>query len=173
MNATAAPPSDRPLAVFGLLLLVDLILSVVMLATDKNLQTNFGAQSPYFVHWYGVLAMAVLDLVGGLLFLALAMPAAAAKVPRSVRRGLVTAGLVYTIVAILAMVGIVSSYSQVGFSSMSQFAQYLFGVTAYPGALAYIPGLYDALLVTYLVTAIVGVFAVMRARVSSASASGR
>jgi hypothetical protein len=154
--------SDRRFAAFGLLLLVDMVLATVMLVTDKNLQTNFGAQSPYYLHWYGVLAMAVIDLVVGGVVLAAAFPSVQRRMSPTVRRRGAMAALLWTVLAILASVGIVSAYQQVGFGSMSQFAQYLFGVTPYPDALSYIPGLYDALLVTYVLTAVAGALAVGR-----------
>jgi hypothetical protein len=57
----------------------------------------------------------------------------------------------------------VFSYQQVHFSSMSQFAMYLFD-TASPPASGYIPWLYDALIAAYVVTALVGVIAWTRVR---------
>ena len=39
--------TERRVLAFGALLLVDMVLSIVMLLTDKNLQTDFGAQSAY------------------------------------------------------------------------------------------------------------------------------
>jgi hypothetical protein len=154
--------SDGRVAAFGGLLFVAFVLSVVMLVTDKNLQTDFGAQSPYYVHWYGVLAMAMLDLVVAIALVSSALPRVRERMSPSFRRTGVGAALVWTIVAILVLLGIVFSYAQVGFSSMSQFAQYLFGVSAYPGALSYLPWLYDLLLATYGVTAIAGALAVRR-----------
>jgi len=153
-------------AVFGGLLLVDFLISLVMLFTDKNLQSDFGVHPApqYYIHWYGVLAMGALDLILGIALLAIAVLSissqpAVSRLSARGRKGMVVIGLAWTIVAILAMVGIVTSYSQVGFTSMSQFEQYLFGVNAYPGALSYIPWLYDLLLVAYIVTALVGVVA--------------
>lgn len=152
----------RWLALFGLLLLLDLVVAVVMLATDKNLQTDFGATSPYYAHWYGVLAMGALDGLVGIAVLATAfIPSRASRV--SMRKWVLRGALGWSILAIAAMVGVVETYQQVGFSSMSQFAQYLFGVTAYPGALSYIPWLYDMLLGCYVVTAVIGSVSVWRA----------
>jgi hypothetical protein len=147
---------------FGALLLLDFLIAVVMLATDKNLQTNFGAQSPYYVHWYGVLVMGIIDLLVGLVLLVSSSVASLKGMSPSMRRRGVIAALLWTVLALVASLGIVSAYSQVGFKSMSQFAQYLFGVTHYPNALSYIPGLYDALVFLYVVTAVVGVSATAR-----------
>jgi hypothetical protein len=161
--------SDKRVVAFGLLLLLDFVLSLVMLVTDKNLQTDFGVQSPYYLHWYGVLAMGVLDLVLGLSLLVSASGSTMQRMSSSVRRTGVMGALAWSVIAILAMLGIVTTYAQVGFSSMSQFAQYLFGVTAYPGALSYIPWLYDLLLVLYVVTAAAGALASRRIAPTPAS----
>jgi len=85
----------------------------------------------------------------------------------------VIGALTWTVIAILAMVGIVTSYAQVGFGTMSQFAQYLFGVTPYGhGALSYIPWLYDLLLTMYIVTALVGLAALRQLRRTPAERAG-
>jgi hypothetical protein len=152
---------EKRTLVFGALFLVDLVLSVVMLATDKNLQTDFGIVSPYYSHWYGVLVMAVLDLVVGAVLIAAAFPGLGAKLSPRVRRAGLAAALLWALVAIGAMVGVVTAYSQVGFKTESQFEQYLFNPTPYSGALSYIPWLYDALLAAYVVTVIVGIVALL------------
>jgi hypothetical protein len=147
--------SDKRVAVFGGFLLIDFLLSVTMLVTDKNLQSDFGAMStpPYYLHWDGVLGMALLDVILGVVLVALAFR----TVSPSRRKLVVIGGIAWSVLAVLAMVGIVSAYSQVGFQNMSQFSQYLFGVTPYPGALSYIPWLYDLLLAAYVLTALIGV----------------
>jgi hypothetical protein len=157
--------------VLGLVLLVDLVVSVVMLQTDKNLQTDFGGHPAYYAHWYGVLAMALLDLVTALAVLAWAMPGARARMPGILQRHGLTLVLVWPVLAILAMVGVVESYSMVRFSSANQFSTYLFGTTAYPGALSYIPWLYDLLLAMYFVTAVVAAAAVWHARAAGKAAT--
>jgi hypothetical protein len=159
-----SPQSDSASMVLGVLLIVDFLLTVVMLATDKNLQTDFGSQSAYYSHWYGVLVMGLVDLVGALVVLMVAAPSMRARCPSFLRRNAATVALGWSVLAILAMVGIVETYSAVGFPSASEFAKYLFGVSAYPGAGSYIPWLYDALLVAYVVTAIVAAMAMMRGR---------
>jgi len=149
---------------FAVLLLVDLLLVLVMLGTDKNLQTDFGAVAPYYAHWYGLLFEGIIDLlVAAALLATVALPALKGRAVSS-RRGVVLVGLLWTVLALVAMVAIVETYQQVGFSSASQFSQYLFGTTAYPGALSYIPWLYDLLLSMYVVTALVGVVALARVR---------
>jgi hypothetical protein len=163
--SAAATGADRIAMGLGLLLLLDFVVAVVMLATDKNLQTDFGAlKSGYYAHWYGVLVMALVDLVAGLGVLSYSMPAMRARLPSFLRRYTLLAALAWPILAILAMVGIVESYSEVGFQSASQFSTYLFGTSAYPGALSYIPWLYDAMLALFVVTALVAVVAVWQAR---------
>jgi hypothetical protein len=165
---SAATGSVEPtLVALGLLLLVDFVLCAVMLATDKNLQTDFGGASAYYAHWYGVLAMGVVDLLAALVVFVLAVRPGPAGSPGFLRRNAGALGLLWSVVAIAAMVGIVTSWKQVGFASQSQFQTYLFGTSAYPGALSYIPWLYDALLAAYVVTAVVAIGALWRSRMSS------
>jgi hypothetical protein len=168
-NSGAGP--DRIALLLGLVLLVDFLLCVVMLVTDKNLQTDFGGKPAYYAHWYGVLAMALVDLVGALVVLAASVPSVRGRMPSFLGRNTATVALGWSVLAILAMVGIVESYSEVGFSTANQFAQYLFGVTAYPGVLSYIPWLYDLLLVLYVVTAAVAGVAFWQSRRPTQSAA--
>jgi hypothetical protein len=163
--------ADRLLAVFGLLLLLDFLLVAVMLATDKNLQTDFGNVSPYYSHWYGALAMGVVDLLAGLVLLANSTSRPMPRMTPRTRTMLARAGLAWTILVILASVGIVETYQQVGFQSAGDFAHYLFDSPSVSGNGNYIPWLYDALLAMYIVTAIVGVFASIRNRATSSGAS--
>jgi hypothetical protein len=67
-------------------------------------------------------------------------------------RKVLTTGAVGSLLLALFLVADIALYSEVGFSSPSQFAKYLFGVTKYPGSLSYIPGLYDLLFALYIVT---------------------
>jgi hypothetical protein len=166
---TDATPSSRAgtlrehrVMILGILFVVDLLVTVVMLATDKNLQTDFGAVSPYYIHWYFLLATGVLDLVAALVLLGSIGMASRASPARSVPRWVVLAGLGWALLVIVGMLGILVTYSTVGFATMGDFEKYLFGVTAYPGSLSYIPWLYDLLLVLYFVTAGAAGFALMR-----------
>jgi hypothetical protein len=144
--------------IFGALILIDFLLVLVMLATDMNLQTDFGTSARYFAHWYGLLAEGILDLLVALAVLGNAtMPSMWNQRPGRVKK-IVTAALVWVILAIFADLAIVFSWQQVGFTSMNQFAMYLFD-TASPASGGYIPWLYDALLAAYIVTAVVGVLA--------------
>jgi len=128
--------------VYGLAFLVAAALSVVMLVTDKNLQTDFGTMSSgYYVHWYVVLGMAIIDLVGAGLLIAV----------RS--RALVKVGVVGSGIFAVGLVAAVLTYAQVGFASPTDFANYLFGVTYYSGYIRY---LYDALLAAYVGTCALG-----------------
>ncbi len=149
---------------FAGLLLLDVILMLVMLGTDKNLQTDFGATAQYYLHWYGVLLLGVVTLVLAALILATGGRSGSKGNTTSLGRTSLVAGAAWSFVAIIAMVGILATYKQVGFASASLFAQYLFGVSAYPGTLSYIPWLYDLLLGMFLVSAIVGVAAVVQDR---------
>jgi hypothetical protein len=167
-SAAPVPPSTkgtlshRRIVVVGGLLLVDLLLTVVMLATDKNLQTDFGSVSPYYLHWYLLLATGIIDLVAALVLLASAMMASRGTAARPVPRWIALGGLAWPLLVLIGMVGIIATWSQAGFSSANQFAQYLFQTTSYPGALSYIPWLYDLLLAMYVLTPIAAAFSAMR-----------
>jgi hypothetical protein len=152
----------RLVGVFGILLLLDFVLLVVMLVTDKNLQTNFGTVSPYYLHWYGVLALAVLTLLFAIAVLGSLRPSMAKASMFARNRYSLIGAMIWTWLVIVAMVTVVATYKQVGASSASQFAHYLFGVSAYPGVLSYIPWLYDLLLALFILSAIVGVVAVLQ-----------
>jgi hypothetical protein len=141
--------------VYSLPFLVAAGLSVLMLVTDKNLQTDFGTvTSGYFSHWYGVLAMTIADLAGAGILLAF----------RS--RLAVKVGVLGSAAFALALVGVVFTYQQVGFQSAQQFAQYLFGDTYFGGDIRY---LYDALLATYIGTSVSGAIGLALTRVARAS----
>jgi hypothetical protein len=168
--ADPTPASMRRLA-FGALLIVDFLLVAVMLATDKNLQTDFGSQPAYYVHWWGLLALGVLDLLLGALLVAAEFPPVQGWLPGARRKYLHLGAVLWTILSVVAMLGIVETYSQVGFQSMSQFEQYLFGVSAYPGALSYIPWLYDLLVAASALTALVGIVAVLSVQTTPTGSS--
>ena len=137
-----ATPKSRLAVVYSLPFLLAAALSIVMLATDKNLQTDFGTVTTgYFLHWYVVLVTAVADIAGAVLLLTL----------RS--RTAVKLGVLGSLVLSVLFVGVIFTYQQVGFASANDFAQYLFGVTYYGGDIRY---LYDALLATYLGTFVMG-----------------
>jgi hypothetical protein len=162
MPPRSAP--DRIRLALAALLLVDFVVSVIMLITDKNLQTDFGGAKMYYAHWYGVLAMGLVDLAGAMVVVVFAFPATGERSPGWLRRQVGLVALAWSVLAIAAMVGIVETYSQVGFPSASEFSKYLFGTTPYPGVLSYIPWLYDFLLACYVLTAIVAAVAVWRGR---------
>ena len=125
-------------------------LSILMLITDKNLQTDFGTvSSGYFDQWYLILTTAVADVTGAILLLVL-------RTRRAVLAGVVGSGLL----ALLLLAGIFT-YQQVGFSSASQMANYLFGITYYGGDIRY---LYDVLLGTYLTTFLGGTIGLVATR---------
>lgn len=130
--------------IMGILFLIAFLVTLVILFTDKNLQTDFGSVKHYFYHWYGLLAAGLLSLIGSLLLIALP------------RRSLAKVGLGGSIVIAIFLVADITTYSMVGFSSAADFATYLFGITKYPGVLSYVPGLYDVLLALYVITIIVG-----------------
>jgi hypothetical protein len=154
----------RLVGVFVGLLFVDFLLLLAMLITDKNLQTDFGAVAPYYLHWYGVLALAVVTLLFAVLTVVTAGRSTLKGNRPQMARMALTAGAVWCWFTVVVMVGIVASYKQVGFSTANQFAQYLFGVSAYPGALSYIPWLYDLLLALFILSGILGIVAAVQNR---------
>jgi hypothetical protein len=146
----------RPLfpVLYSLLFLVAAGLSMVMLVTDKNLQTDFGTiSSGYFVHWYVVLVTAIADVVGAAILLVL-------RSRTSVKLGVAGSGLM-----IVVFLGVILTYSEVGFTSATAFAQYLFGVTYFGGDVRY---LYDLLLGTYIFTFLTGAVGLALTRSSTA-----
>jgi hypothetical protein len=138
--------------VLGLILLVQFILTLVILLTDHNLQTDFGIYPKYFIHWYGLLVTGIIDIIGFALLVSINS------------RRLVAAGVGWSAFMVLFQIADLATYKEVGFNSVSQFATYLFGFSKYPGSLSYIPGLYDILLAIYVIALIVGVLGMMASR---------
>lgn len=155
-----AQPADRAAALsraYAVFFLVAFGLSVVMLLTDTNLRTDFGAMpNGYFLHWWVVLVTAVADLVGAALLLALASRLA------------IKGGVLGSTLLAAVYIGVVFTYSSVGFASAYDFAEYLFGVTYSGGDIRY---LYDAVLAVYLLTAVFGAVLLGKTRVLSTSES--
>lgn len=166
MSATPATEGSqvgrRPTMALAGILLADFVVALVMLVTDKNLQTDFGATAPYYLHWYGVLALGIATLSVALVVAVLEL-----RAPRR-RRTATIAGAGWSALSAIAMVGVLATYHQVGFSSVGQFSQYLFGVSAYPGSLSYIPWLYDLMLGLYVIAGILGVASLAPARTTVA-----
>ncbi|MGA7861071.1 MAG: hypothetical protein WCB19_04370, partial [Thermoplasmata archaeon] len=106
----------------------------------------------------------VVTLLSGIAVLGTLSPSMSKESMFTRNRYSLIAATVWAWLAVVAMVAVVATYKQVGFSSASQFAQYLFGVSAYPGALSYIPWLYDLLLALFIISAIVGVIVVVHIR---------
>jgi len=126
------------------------VLSVVMLVTDTNLQHDFGTMpNGYYYHWYVILGTAVADLIGAALLLIL-------RSRTTIKLGVLGSGIVVVI-----LVSAVFTYSQVGFASASDFANYLFGITYYGGDIRY---LYDALLVVYIAAFLWGIIGLAMSR---------
>lgn len=141
----------------GLLFIIDFLITIVILFTDNNLQTDFGSVPKYFIHWYGLLSTAIIDIIGaGIVF---SRPG----------RGAYAAGFAGSALLALFLILDTLTYSMVGFSSITSFATYLFGFTKYHGSLSYIPGLYDILLIFYFITAIVSAYAMKSVNKSAPS----
>lgn len=136
--------------IYGGFFFVAFALSVVMLLTDKNLQTDFGTMSSgYYFHWYVVLVTAVADVLGAVLLVLLAS------------RLTLKAGFLGSSVLALVFLADIFTYSSVGFPSAGDFANYLFGVTYFGNDIRY---LYDAILGVYLASAVFGVVALLKTR---------
>jgi hypothetical protein len=129
-------------------------LSVVMLFTDKNLQTDFGTVPAYYVHWYVILGTAIADLIGVALLLLL-------RSRTAVKLCTLGSGLL-----VLVFVGAIFTYSQVGFASAGDFANYLFGITSTSGDIQY---LYDVLLAVYVAAFLWGIVGLALSRKEPAS----
>lgn len=139
--------------IYSLPFFLAFVLSIVMLATDNNLRTDFGTvTSGYYLHWYVVLITGLADLAGAALLATLATR-------KAILGGVVGSGLLA-----LVFVGDILTYSQVGFSSPSSFADYLFGITYYGGNIRY---LYDLLVAVYLATFVGGLILFWRTRESA------
>jgi hypothetical protein len=129
-------------AYYAVPFLLAFVLSIVMLMTDTNLRTDFGAlSSGYYFHWYVILVTAIADLVGAALLLVL-------RSRLAVKIGVAGSGLLAAV-----YIGAIFTYGQVGFASASDFANYLFGVTYSPGNIRY---LYDVVLAVYVVAFLMG-----------------
>ncbi|OWP57355.1 MAG: hypothetical protein B2I17_01590 [Thermoplasmatales archaeon B_DKE] len=134
-------------AYLAVLFLIQFIITMVILFTDQNLQTDFGTVPKYFIHWYGLLVTGVVDIIAFIVLLAVR------------KRSIVGVGVGWGVFVAAFQVADIATYStlNIGFSAGS-FAQYLFGVTKFSGALPYIPGLYDLLFALYIVAIGVGLF---------------
>ncbi len=131
---------NKAIYAVGILLLADFAITMVILFTDKNLQTDFGIVKPYFIHWYGLLITGIVDIIGaGIIF------------ARPTGRNSTIAAVGTALLAVF-LVADIATYSLVGFTSASSFATYLFGFSKFKGSLPYIPGLYDILFAFYIIT---------------------
>ncbi len=127
--------------------IIAFLVTLFIISTDQNLKTDFGSVKPYFIHWYILAATGVVDIIVAIVILA--------------RNNKTTQTLswMWALLMILIMVGDILTYKSVGFTTPSQFAQYLFGITKYPQTLNYIPGLYDVLFLVYIILLSVGIAA--------------
>lgn len=132
---------------FAIIFLIQFLVTMAILFTDHNLQTDFGSVSKYFLHWYGLLVTGAVDIVAFIVLLV------------SRRRSLVAVGVGWSVFMVIFQVADIFTYNMLNVGlTATQFAQYLFGVTKYPGSLSYIPGLYDVLLIIYVVAIAVGLY---------------
>lgn len=127
-----------------------LISTILILYTDRNLQTDFGSTKPYFIHWYGMVTIAVVEVIAIIILLI-----------RGSRSTLRASAIGSSILAIF-LIADIFTYRMAGFNSPQQFATYLFGITRYDNSTSYVPGLYDVLFVLLIITAIASVFSLRK-----------
>jgi hypothetical protein len=140
-NSNWKPSYSRMLAGF---FVVQFLITLVILLTDMNLRNDFGfyTGSGYFIHWWGLLVTAVVDVLGvGLLIF---------KPSRTVFK----IGAGWSIFMVAFLFGDILLYKEVGFSTPTQFADYLFGFSKYPSTESYYPGLYAVLAAIYIIIVI-------------------
>ena len=138
----------------GIFFLIAFVVTILIISTDKNLQTDFGLVKPYFYHWYGLLTTGILSLIGGIVLIV--------KHDKMLEK----VGVAGSAIIAIFLVADIATYSTTHwFPSAGAMANYLFGVTfdkAYASPGTYIPGLYDFLFAVYIITLIIGVFAVRK-----------
>jgi len=126
-----------------ILLMLASVASLLILITDRNLQTDFGATKPYYYHWYGLLLLTFITLLGGSFTLI-----------KNERTSRIIPVLGSLIPLIFILVDVFFLYGTVGFHNPDQFATYLFGLSKYPDTLSYLPGLFDIYTVTLVIALI-------------------
>jgi hypothetical protein len=146
-NEKNKAPNRNYFLYLSLIFLVQFIITVTILFTDQNLQTDFGTVPRYFVHWYGLLVTGIVDLVAFAILLTVR------------KRPFVLAGVIWSIFMLVFQIADIATYGTLGVGlTASKFATYLFGFSRYPGALPYIPGLYDVLFAIYIIAATFGLY---------------
>ena len=135
-------PTKKYYLYFSLFFLIQFIITFVILFTDHNLQTDFGTVPKYFIHWYGLMITGIGDIIAFIVLLVIN------------RRQFVLVGLIWAAFMAVFQVADIATYAslKVGLTT-GKFATYLFGFSKFPGALPYIPGLYDVLFAIYIIAA--------------------
>ncbi len=132
---------------FSIFFLVQFAVTMIILFTDHNLQTDFGTVPKYFLHWYGLLITGIADLLAFALLLFVN------------KRQFVLIGVIWSAFMAIFQVADIATYSSLNVGlTATKFATYLFGFGRYPGALPYIPGLYDLLFAIYLIALGFGIY---------------
>ena len=132
---------EGKIRILGFLLLIDFIVTMVILFTDKNLQNDFGKYrgSGYFINWYGLLATGILDIIGAIILFV------------KPQKLFLIFGAIWSLFMIGFTVGDIFLNGETGAGTTYQFATYLFGLSKDPGYESYYPGLYDVLVAIYIV----------------------
>lgn len=168
-GAVGTAASARRVSAFAVILGIDAALVGLLLATDKNLQTDFGSVPAYWAGWWHVVAgeVALIVLAGAVVATALALRRDGRRT--AARRAVLAVALLASVLLTLATAGMGLEYSSAGFTSADQYYRYLFSPTPYPGALSYIPWLYDLVLAAFVVTVLIGAVANLTPTASIAS----
>lgn len=156
MSKESANTLRRYSAYFSVLFFIQFLITLIILTSDQNLQTDFGTVPKYFLHWYGMLVSGIVDIIAFVILIFTA------------KRLFIGLGVIWgAFMAVFQVADILTASSlNVGLTE-SQFATYLFGFSKYPGALPYIPGLYDVLFAIYIVIVIAGIVFYMKAAKAS------
>ena len=154
MNKSMLTGKEGKIRILGFLFLIDFIVTMVILFTDKNLQNDFGIYtgSGYFIHWYGLLVTGILDIIGAILLFI------------KPEKLYLIFGTIWSVFMIGFTFGDILLYNEVGLSNANQFATYLFGLSKYPGAEPYYPGLYDILVAIYIVAFVYALIILIKER---------
>ncbi len=141
----------------SLIIYIAFIITLVILFTDHNLMNDFGIKiymfEGYFLHWWGLLITGIIDVIGASILLLYHT------------KKLVKVGIIGTSLLALFQVLDIFTYSMLKAGlTASQFATYLFGFSKYPSTEPYIPGMYDILLIVYIIASITGVFVLSKSK---------
>lgn len=119
------------------------IVGVIVLETDKNLQTDFGFYKSYYYHWWILLGVVIITLLISIVTI-------------FYKRKITILPFMWSLITIIIILADpIFFYKSVGFSNSGQFFTYLFSFSKYPGTLSYIPGLFTVFTVLVILNFII------------------